>query len=270
MSPWSRRLAVASVAAAAVFVLPTSAQATVTTAPAVAQTAPVAAVNTPVQAPEVAAIAAASASYRVVSGDTLFGIAGRYGTTWPTIWHANDFISNPDLIYPDQVLTIPGASASSAPAPAAPAPAAPAAAPAAVSGTGWFNPLPGHTSLCNYWEYRVGTNGPYNHRGEDIPAGWGTPIHAVHSGTVHRQWDGGGGNMTVITHDGMAEVYMHQSSYAANEGQWVNGNDIIGYVGATGQVTGPHLHLEIQPWGAWNGVTSPDKWLSDRGVYIGC
>lgn len=267
MSPWSRRLAVAMAAAAAVFVLPTSAQATVTTAPAVAQTAPVAAVNIPVQAPEVAAVAAASSSYRVVSGDTLFGIAGRYGTTWPTIWHANTFISNPDLIYPDQVLTIPDADASSAPAPAAPAPAAPAPAPApaAASGTGWFNPLPGHTSLCNYWEWR----GTYNHRGEDIPAGSGTPIHAVHAGTVSTQWDGGGGNMTIIRHDGMAEVYMHQSSYQVRSG-WVNGNDVIGYVGTTGDSTGPHLHLEIQPWGAWNGVTSPDKWLSDRGVYIGC
>jgi murein DD-endopeptidase MepM/ murein hydrolase activator NlpD len=266
MSPWSRRLTAVSAAVVVAFILPTSAQATVSTnAPAAAQAAPVVAVNTPVQAPEVAALAAASSSYRVVSGDTLSGIAGRYGTTWPTLWHANTFISNPDLIYPDQVLSIPDGSSSSAPAPAAPAPAA---APVS-SGTGWFNPLPGHVSYCNYWEWRKTPTGGYNHRGEDIPAGSGTPIHAVHAGSVSIQWDNGGGNMTIITHDGMAEVYMHQSSYAVRSGH-VNGGDVIGYVGQTGDATGPHLHLEIQPNGPWNGVTSPDKWLSDRGVYIGC
>lgn len=129
----------------------------------------------------------------------------------------------------------------------------------------WANPLPGHKSYCNYWQWR----GTYNHRGEDIPAPWGTPIHAVHAGSVKTQWDGGGGNMTIISHDGMAEVYMHQSSYKVTSGHVVVGQ-VIGYIGETGDAQGPHLHLEIQPNGPWNGVTSPDKWLADRGVYIGC
>lgn len=265
MSPWSRRLAVASVAVAAVFVLPTSAQATVTTAPAVAQTAPVAAVNTPVQAPEVAAVAAASASYRVVSGDTLFGIAGRYGTTWPTIWHANDFISNPDLIYPDQVLTIPDASASSAPAPVAPAPAAPAPAPAAAS-SGWTAPV----NACvgsPFGEQRSG----YTHQGVDLLASYGTPIHAAAAGTVSVAYQAGGaGNYTMINHGGgVWTVYMHQSSYQVTSG-YVSAGQVIGYVGSTGDSTGPHLHFEVHPYGLWNQRVDPVKFMADRGVYLGC
>lgn len=53
---------------------------------------------------------AADTSYTVVSGDTLWAIAGHfYGNpfAWPTIWHANSWIVDPNLIYPGQVLTIP-------------------------------------------------------------------------------------------------------------------------------------------------------------------
>ena len=49
--------------------------------------------------------------YTVVSGDTLWAIAGRYYNNpfdWPTIWHANSFIADPNLIYPGQKLVIPG------------------------------------------------------------------------------------------------------------------------------------------------------------------
>lgn len=129
----------------------------------------------------------------------------------------------------------------------------------------WYNPLPGYLSYCNYWQDR----GSYNHRGEDISAPYGTPIHAVHAGWVKTEWDSGGGNMTIITHDGMAEVYMHQSSYKVRSGH-VNAGQVIGYVGMTGDAQGYHLHLEIQPNGPWKGVTSPDKWLQARGVHIGC
>lgn len=210
----------------------------------------------------VSAKEASTIKVTVASGDTLSEIRYRIcgDGDWNATWQENaSAISDPNLIFPGQVFTV---SCTTVAAPPAATPQTPPPAPTAE----WFNPLPGHVSFCNYWEWR----GTYNHRGEDIPADWGTPIHAVHAGQVHHQWDNGGGNMTIITHDGMAEVYMHQSSYNTPEGGWVNGNDIIGYVGATGNVTGPHLHLEIQPWGPWNGVTSPDKWLNDRGVYIGC
>jgi murein DD-endopeptidase MepM/ murein hydrolase activator NlpD len=222
--------------------------------------------------PAVATIITAKATLNVtvIPGNTLSGLAEQYcgDWHWQQLYDDNKAVvgADPNLIYPGQQLVVNCTSASSAPAPApvAPTPVAPA-----VSNTGWFNPLPGHVSYCNFWEWRKTPTGGYNHRGEDISANYGTPIHAVHAGNVSTQWDNGGGNMTIITHDGMAEVYMHQSSYAVRSGH-VNGGDVIGYVGQTGDATGPHLHLEIQPWGAWNGVTSPDKWLADRGVYIGC
>lgn len=144
-------------------------------------------------------------------------------------------------------------------------PAAPASAPVTID-NGWRNPLPGASSSnCNFWQWR----GSYNHAGEDLSAGYGTPIYAAHAGQVSTSWDDGAGNMTVITHDGMAEVYMHQSSFAVTSG-WVNAGDVIGYVGSTGNSSGPHLHFEVQPWGAWNGVTNPISWLQDRGVAISC
>jgi murein DD-endopeptidase MepM/ murein hydrolase activator NlpD len=203
----------------------------------------------------------------VASGDTFSALVQTHCGTGN--WEAVSFPNrDKNLIYAGETidLTCYHANGSAAAAQTASTPAPPAPQPKVqTSSTGWFSPLPGHTSYCNYWQWR----GNYNHRGEDIPAGSGTPIHAVHSGNVRVQWDGGGGNMTIITHDGMAEVYMHQSSYAVRSG-WVNGGDVIGYVGSTGDASGPHLHLEIQPNGPWNGVTSPDRWLADRGVYIGC
>jgi len=200
----------------------------------------------------------------VVSGDTYSALVQTHCGS--SDWESLSFPGrNKNLIYAGETIDI-TCKGSTPPAATPKAPPAPAPQPATkTTSIGWYSPLPGHTSYCNYWQWR----GTYNHRGEDIPAGSGTAIHAVHSGNVRVQWDNGGGNMTIITHDGMAEVYMHQSSYAVRSG-WVNGGDVIGYVGSTGDASGPHLHLEIQPNGPWNGVTSPDRWLADRGVYIGC
>jgi hypothetical protein len=143
--------------------------------------------------------------------------------------------------------------------------AAPAPAPAAQSG--WTAPLPGYgNGNCNFWEWR----GSYNHRGEDIAAPHGTPIHAVAAGTVSTAWDGGAGNYVTIRHsNGMASVYMHLSSFQVYSG-WVNAGAVIGYVGSTGNSSGPHLHLEVQPWGPWNGVVNPISYLRERGVSISC
>lgn len=132
----------------------------------------------------------------------------------------------------------------------------------------WVRPLPKkYESYCNYWQWR----GTYNHKGEDISAPWGMPIRAIHAGYVKVQWDSGGGNMTIIQHKGSKEfdVYMHQSSYKIRSG-YVHAGDVIGYVGQTGDASGPHLHLEIHPTGTWGNVTSPDKLLQSHGVHIGC
>lgn len=87
------------------------------------------------------------------------------------------------------------------------------------------------------------------HTGLDFAAPTGTPIHAVANGVVTSVgYDGAYGNKTVVTLDDGTELwYCHQNSYAVNVGDEVHSGDVIGYIGSTGNVTGPHLHLEVRP-----------------------
>jgi murein DD-endopeptidase MepM/ murein hydrolase activator NlpD len=93
---------------------------------------------------------------------------------------------------------------------------------------------------------------PY-HPGVDFGAPVGTPIHAPLSGTVRAtgntdevpgclSW----GKWTLIDHDnGLTTLYAHQSVISVTPGQKVQTGDVIGYTGATGYVTGPHLHFTV-------------------------
>jgi murein DD-endopeptidase MepM/ murein hydrolase activator NlpD len=92
------------------------------------------------------------------------------------------------------------------------------------------------------------------HQGIDFAGGTGTPIFAAGDGTVKEAGKKGGyGNWIEIKHDGVWSTgYAHMSRYAPGmrPGVHVNQGQIIGYVGATGRVTGPHLHFEVME----NGV----------------
>ncbi|GFP20661.1 murein hydrolase activator, partial [Candidatus Hakubella thermalkaliphila] len=60
-------------------------------------------------------------------------------------------------------------------------------------------------------------------------------------------WGGGYGNHIVIYHGGgISTLYSHNSRNAVSVGQKVEAGQIIGYVGATGNATGPHLHFEVR------------------------
>jgi murein DD-endopeptidase MepM/ murein hydrolase activator NlpD len=89
------------------------------------------------------------------------------------------------------------------------------------------------------------------HTGLDFAAPSGTPIHAVANGVVTSVgYDGSYGNKTVMTLDDGTELwYAHQTSYTVSTGDTVEAGQVIGYIGATGNVTGPHLHLEVRPGG---------------------
>jgi murein DD-endopeptidase MepM/ murein hydrolase activator NlpD len=92
-------------------------------------------------------------------------------------------------------------------------------------------------------------HGGARHDGIDFPAPTGAKIGAAGVGTVtFAGWNSGGyGNLTVIQHrDGYQTWYAHQSAFAIHEGDQVQGGVVIGYVGATGHVTGPHLHFEVR------------------------
>ncbi|WP_427814879.1 peptidoglycan DD-metalloendopeptidase family protein (plasmid) [Enterococcus sp. 22-H-5-01] len=113
---------------------------------------------------------------------------------------------------------------------------------APVSATGYQVPLNNYTISSPF-----GNRGTEFHRGLDLAANQGEPIHASKSGTVikaeyHNSW----GNYVVIQHDdGMTTLYAHQQQYVVKVGDQVKQDQIIGYVGSTGNSTGAHLHLEM-------------------------
>ena len=88
------------------------------------------------------------------------------------------------------------------------------------------------------------------HTAVDYAAPKGTPVHAIGDGTVTLcGWDGsGGGNRIRIKHmQGYESCYMHLSKFASgiHTGSRVSQGQLIGYVGATGTATGPHLDFRI-------------------------
>jgi murein DD-endopeptidase MepM/ murein hydrolase activator NlpD len=110
-------------------------------------------------------------------------------------------------------------------------------------GTGYFIwPMPGYTMITCYF-------GEGGHRGIDIAGSaiYGKSIIAAASGTVAYAGEMGSyGNVVFIDHgNGYQTRYAHMSAIACTTGQTVGQGDVIGYVGSTGNSTGPHLHFEI-------------------------
>lgn len=89
------------------------------------------------------------------------------------------------------------------------------------------------------------------HTGLDFAAPTGTPIFAIASGVITSTgWDGPYGNKTVETlSDGTQLWYAHQSFIGVQPGEKVTQGETIGRIGATGNTTGPHVHIEVRPDG---------------------
>jgi len=102
------------------------------------------------------------------------------------------------------------------------------------------------------------------HKGTDYAAPTGTPIRATGDGRISRASRYGSfGNLVTIDHPGGFETkYAHLSRYArgVRKGNRVRQGDIIGYVGATGGATGPHLHYEFLV----NGVHQNPRTILDK------
>lgn len=97
-----------------------------------------------------------------------------------------------------------------------------------------------HNPFTGTWQF---------HKGIDMAAPVGTKVFACKGGTVTDAVLGNAvfGNYVAIKHsNGMTSFYAHLSKFIVTKGQVVQGGEIIGYVGQTGQVTGPHLHFEIR------------------------
>jgi murein DD-endopeptidase MepM/ murein hydrolase activator NlpD len=94
------------------------------------------------------------------------------------------------------------------------------------------------------------------HLGVDYSASVGTPVHSTGQGKIiYKGWDkGGGGNALKIRHsNGFVTVYMHLQKYSGGiaVNKDVRQGQVIGYVGATGLATGPHLDYRIQQNGKY-------------------
>jgi len=88
-----------------------------------------------------------------------------------------------------------------------------------------------------------------NHWGVDLGGGLDSPIYAVdHGVVVYSGWnDWGYGNVIVVDHGNEIQtVYAHLNSFVAGCGDFVYQGDVIGYMGSTGNSSGPHLHFEIR------------------------
>jgi len=98
------------------------------------------------------------------------------------------------------------------------------------------------------------------HSGIDIDAPYGTPVRATADGTVTGAAMGAGYGRAVVLDHGhnLMTLYAHLSAIAVIAGQHVTRGQVIGYVGATGRATGPHLHYEVR---VHNVPVNPHKYL---------
>lgn len=124
-------------------------------------------------------------------------------------------------------------------------------------------PLPGYSPGSAYgWRIHPIWGDRRFHAGEDIGAPSGTPILAADSGLVTVIPDNGNGygNYIMINHGGgRVTLYAHMSGFAVSNGATVTQGQTIGYVGSTGNSTGPHLHFEVRVNGA---TTDPKSYFS--------
>ncbi|MFD6889274.1 M23 family metallopeptidase [Streptomyces sp. NPDC059957] len=136
---------------------------------------------------------------------------------------------------------------------------------AARSAGSFFLPTSAYTLTSHYGDSgSMWSSG--HHTGLDFAAPTGTPVKAVGAGKIiSAGWSGAYGYRIVLElPDGTEIWYCHLSSMSVTGGS-VAGGDTIGRVGATGNVTGPHLHLEVRQGGV---TVDPLSWLTARGLNV--
>jgi murein DD-endopeptidase MepM/ murein hydrolase activator NlpD len=239
-------------------------------------------------------------TYTVRAGDYLAKIADDQNVSggWKKLYSDNrDAVGDdPSLIHPGLKLTLGKKAAASAPeasAPSAPKASAeeaekksakksssagtetaakPAAAkPAAQSNAGGYSsPVDGATVGTPYRMSGSMWSSGY-HTGVDFVVPTGTSLKAVGAGTVvSAGWGGAYGNQVVIKlNDGHYAQYAHLSQLSVSAGQTVTAGQQVGLSGATGNVTGPHLHFEIRTAPGYGSDVDPVAFLRSHGVSVG-
>ncbi|MFJ2961484.1 peptidoglycan DD-metalloendopeptidase family protein [Streptomyces collinus] len=260
------------------------------------QSAPEKAVQSAPAAEKKAAEKATGArTYTVEAGDCLAKIADDQNVSggWKKLYADNRAAvgSDPSLIHPGLKLSIgkqaagaPKSSAPSAPKPSAAKPSAaesapkaetaakPAAAKPAAEGnaSGYALPVDGATVGTPYRMSGSMWSSGY-HTGVDFVVPTGTSLKAVGAGTVvSAGWGGAYGNQVVIKlNDGHYAQYAHLSQLSVSAGQTVTAGQQVGLSGATGNVTGPHLHFEIRTTPDYGSDVDPVAFLRSHGVSVG-
>lgn len=164
---------------------------------------------------------------QVEEGDTLFGIAKRYGVALVDLLRANRDVAA-ETIVPGQELALPAATTELA---------------------AELRPYQGLFA----WPIDAPLTSPFGprwgrmHTGIDFAAAEGAPIRAARAGRVTSVGSlNDYGLAVVLTHaDGSRTLYGHCSALMVKEGQAVSAGEVIAAVGSTGLSTGPHLHFEI-------------------------
>ncbi|MCH0572386.1 peptidoglycan DD-metalloendopeptidase family protein [Streptomyces sp. MUM 136J] len=233
---------------------------------------------------------AAVRHYTVKAGDYLSKIAHDQHVNggWKKLYADNRAAigSDPSLIHPGLKLVLGKKAAtgkSSAPSAAKPstktsAAKSSAAKPAAKTvtaakpavATGYSLPVAGASVGTGYHVAGSMWSSGY-HTGVDFVVPTGTSLKAVASGTVvSAGWGGAYGNQVVIKlHDGYYAQYAHLSQLSVSAGQTVGAGQQIGLSGATGNVTGPHLHFEIRTTPNYGSDVDPVAYLRSHGLAVG-
>ena len=123
------------------------------------------------------------------------------------------------------------------------------------------SPVSGYTSSGFGYRLHPIENEVKFHYGTDFAVYSGTDVHAFADGTVALMgWDAGYGNYVILEHaNGWQSLYAHCSEVLVYSGQSVGMGDVIAKSGATGEVTGPHLHFELRDDGVFY---NPEFWLA--------
>ena len=201
-----------------------------------------------------------AATYTVARGDSWFAIAERAGTRVGPLAQANQATAD-TVLHPGRVLCMPaGVSAPRS------------GGGSARGGAAVLAALPAH-GPCWYSDTWAAPRGNgRRHEGVDIIAGQGHYVYAVVDGTLTRRaWANPGrisGNAWWLTADdgsGTYYFYAHLADFVPGlkVGSRVQAGEIIGFVGATGNAAGPHLHFEIHPNGG--GAINPYQTVKAMG-----
>lgn len=140
------------------------------------------------------------------------------------------------------------------------------AAPRAVSR--WTAPTRSYALSAGY--AAKGSRWKHRHTGQDFAVPKGTPVYAVGPGEVRVTTCGDGfGNQILIRHrDGYFTQYAHLSRIDVRKGQRIAAGQRIGLSGATGNVTGPHLHFEVRVTPYLGSAVQPLNWLKRKDVRV--